>query len=206
MADLELRFLPTRRQLVRALRQELLWLGWALASVVAAVVVIVVFDNTPARLGMVLGIAWCVYQGRNAVRVLRTKHQILTSGIPTLRLSDLGVQVRNLFGHLDGAALAWSDCAAVVVSRVPSDPTSWVPATRYVRFVPLAPDRVAGTPRKSDSRPALLDLTPQESLTAWLELTDQRPGADEVVAWLRLHRPALRLVGVGDRAAQSSEE
>jgi hypothetical protein len=206
VADLEIRFEPTRRQLLRAHRQELLWLGWAVAAVTSAVVIFVVFDHLGARVAMALGIAWCVFQGRQALRRILLKHRILTSGIPTLRLSDLGVQVRNLFGHLDGAALAWVDCAAVVVSRVPKDPTAWVPATRYVRFVPVAPDRVEGTARKPDSRPGLLDLTPQESLTVWLELAGQRPGADEVVAWLRVHRAGLRLVGARNLSAQSSEE
>jgi hypothetical protein len=202
VADLEIRYEPTWPRLVRALARELVWLAWALAASISSILGLLLLDGVPVRVGLVLGLAWCVFQGRNATRVLSRKYRILTSGIPTLKLGDLEVRVRNLFGHLDGAALAWTDCAAVVVSKAPKDPSSWVDASRYVRFVPVAPDRVEGQPRRSDSRAGLLDLSPQESLTVWLELVGQRPGADEVVAWLRAHRPALRIVGAG----HSSEE
>jgi hypothetical protein len=202
VADLEIRYEPTWRRLGRALARELVWLAWALAASISSIVGLVVLDGVPVRIGLVLGLAWCVFQGRNAIRVLLRKHRILTSGIPTLKLGDLDVRIRHLFGNLDGAALAWADCAAVVVSKAPKDPSAWVDASRYVRFVPLAPDRVEGQPRQSDSRAGLLDLTPHEALTVWLELVGQSPGADEVVAWLRTHRPTLRIVGAG----QSSDE
>jgi hypothetical protein len=206
LADLEIRARLDRRQWWRVFHREILALLWAAGSAVGAVVVLVVIDALAARIAMILGIAWCGYVGWTWGRGLRRKKRVLDSGIPTLRLSDLGIQVRNLFGNLDGAALAWVDCAAVVVSRAPGG-THPVPVHRYVQFLPVAEDRVEGQPRSGDSRIALLGLTASQARTVWLDLLGQVDTADHVVAWLRTHRPGLRLVGAGDAPAdQSSDE
>jgi len=189
--------------LVRALTAELLMVIWALATLVAGVVLVVVgLDSTVSLVaGGVLMLGYGLWAGRGWVRRLRAKYRVLTSGFPTLRLTDLGIQVRNVFGHLDGAALAWTDCAAVVVSRAPAGSTAPAPVTRYVHFVPVDEARVSGRPLAADLRPRLLGLTETQSLTVWLEIAGQRPGADDVVAWVRDRRPGLRLVGAPQSAS-----
>ena len=191
MAELRITARLNRRSAWHLLRQEITALVWAAATLIGSAVCFLAVDRAAGRVAMVLSTIWCVYVarswGRSALRKVRVAH----SGVPTLVLDDLGIRVRNVLGHLDGAWLAWVDCAAVVVSRAPAGP---LPVARYVQFVPVHSDRVEGEPQRSDVRPAQLLLSPTESLLAWMELRGQEPGADEVSAWIRRHRPGVRLV------------
>ena len=128
---------------------------------------------------------------------------MLRAGAPSLYLDELGVRVRYPLTLADPAYLAWTDCAAAVASRIPVRSPGF---RRTVQFVPLHEDLVEGPADPRDPRPEALGMTPAVARMVWLELDGQEPGADEAVAWLREHRPGLRLLGAGDPAPQSSEE
>jgi hypothetical protein len=185
------------RPSVRLLARELVLLGWCAVSMVGAVVVLVVYDAPAARLAMVLGVLWSGYAALTWGRALRRKLRILRVGAPSLHLDELGVRVRYPFSLHDASGLAWTDCAAVVLSDVPVRAAG---IRRYVQFVAVADDRIEGRPHPRDPRPDQLGLTPAAARLAWLELAGQQPDADDVVAWLRTHRPGLRLVGTGAAA------
>lgn len=199
--------LELRPSMIRLFARDLLFVLWCAAAVVFSVVVAVQFaDRLDVVAVCALGLGWSLWQGWRWVRLLRRKIRVLGSGVVTLRLDDLGVRVRSLFGNLDGADLAWTDCAAVVVSRAPASVDAPARVTRYVQFVAVDEDRIEGHTRASDLRPALLGIAPRQALMVWLELAGQLPGADEVVAWVRARRPGLRLVDSAGTAQSVREE
>lgn len=132
------------------------------------------------------------------IPVIRRKYRSLSMGMVTLRLDDLGVQVRDVPMQVDPAGLTWTDCAAVVVSRAPKGPEWPVQPDRYVQFVPVSEDRVElkGI-RRNDVRTKLLGLSPTASSLTWLELPGSQPDADDVVAWITSRQPTKRVVGDG---------
>ncbi len=143
--------------------------------------------------------AWCLYVASSTVRRWRGRRRILASGVPTLRLDHLGVRVRHPFGNLDGAYLAWTDCAAAVVSRPPTAGRTQEAYRAYVEFLPVAPDRIEGHPRPGDQRRVLLERSAEEVRMVWMELTGVGRSATEVAQWLRTHRPSLTVVDSLDR-------
>lgn len=153
----------------------------------------------------VINTAWCLYVAGSALTRWRGRRRTLASGFPTLHLDDLGARVRHPFGNLDGAFLAWSDCAAAVVSRTPTAGRTQESYRAYVEFVPVAPDRVEGEPRSSDQRRLLLDRPPHEVRLVWMELTGVGRTATEVAAWLRSHRPTLTVVDSLERHSARTE-
>jgi hypothetical protein len=191
------------RPSARLLSQELTMLAWATVSTVGSIVVLVVYGHTGARVAMALILLYSVWAAWTWGRTLRRKLHVLRTGAPSLQLDELGVRVRYPLTLADPSYLSWVDCAAAVLSKVPSRAPGF---RRYVQFIPVADDRVEGPRVRRDPRPVQLDLGPAAARMAWLELDGQEPDADDVVAWLRTHRPGLRLVGAGDHAAQSSDE
>ena len=141
-----------------------------------------------------LGTAWCLYVAGSAVTSLRRGRRMFASRFPTLRLDEMGVGVRHPFGNVDGAFLAWADCAAVVVSPMPTVGRCRQSYRAYVEFVPVAPDRVEGDPRPRDQRCLLLERPADEVRTVWLELAGVGRTAAEVSAWLREQRPSLTVI------------
>lgn len=187
--------LELRPAMIRLSARDLLFVLWCAAAVAFSVVVAVQFADRLDVVGVcALVLGWSLWQGWKWMGLLRRKIRVLGRGVVTLRLDDLGVRVRSLFGNVDGAALAWTDCAAVVVSRAPASFDAPARVTRYVQFVPVDEDRIEGRTTAGDLRPALLGIAPRQALMVWLELAGQQPGADEVVAWVRARRPGLRLV------------
>lgn len=180
----------------RCFVSDALYGGWVLLAGGFSAVLALRNRDQPSVVAVgLLVLAWCLYSGWRQARATRSKVRVLSSGIVTLRLDDLGARVRTPYGNLDGAFLAWADCAAVVVSRAPRGVGGPVPVARYIQLVPLRPDAVEGEPRSTDQRAAMLDLSPTDARTAWLELPGSRPTALDVAAWLRTRRPGLRLVG-----------
>ena len=178
------------RQVVR----EAVALAWSVGTIVLAWAA----WWTWGRAGELLLVAvlltgWCVFVAASWLRSARRRLAVMRSGIPTLVMDDLGVRVRHPFGNLDGAHLAWAECAAVVVSRPPTAGRVPDAYRAYVEFVPIAPDRVDGVARR-DQRTTVLERSPEQVRTIWLELTGVGRGAGEVADWLRAHRPTLRLV------------
>ncbi|MEO5662159.1 MAG: hypothetical protein ABIR39_02655 [Nocardioides sp.] len=143
-------------------------------------------------------IVWCAWVIRSIVPSARKKYRALSMGMVTLRLDDLGVQVRDVPMQVDPAGLTWTDCAAVVVSKAPKGPEWPVQPDRYVQFVPVSEDRVElkGI-RRNDVRTKLLGLSPTASSLTWLELPGSQPDADDVVAWITSRQPTKRVVGAG---------
>ncbi len=178
------------RQFVR----EVVALIWSSATIAASWVVWWRWDRATELLVVALLLSgWCVYVAASWLRSLRRRLAVMRSGIPTLVMDDLGVRVRHPFGNLDGAYLAWTDCVAVVVSRPPTAGRVPDAFRAYVEFVPVAPDRVDGVPRP-DQRTVVLERPPVDVRTTWLELAGVGRPAGEVVAWIRQHRPYLKVV------------
>ncbi|HXH78165.1 hypothetical protein [Nocardioides sp.] len=177
-----------------------LHLVWCVALIVWAVLLVLSDPGSPALLviGAIL-VGWSGWGLWRLVPHARTRHQMLSLGLPTLQLDEVGVRVRDVTMNLDGASLPWADCAAVVVSAAPRR-TEWpVQPVRYVQFLPVAEDRVE-THRevwRSDVRAEILEVPAAEGLLTWLELPGSSPDAHDVAAWLRAHQPQLRLVGAG---------
>jgi hypothetical protein len=148
---------------------------------------------------------WCLYAGASWGRRGLRRLRLFRSGIATLVLDDLGARVRHPFGNLDGAYLAWAECAAVVVSRPPS--AGRVPDSyrAYVELLPLAPDRVEGAPSRTDQRTGILDRSPEEVRMVWLELTGVGRTATEAADWIRARRPGLTVVDSLDGQSASTE-
>ena len=172
---------------------SVLVIGWAVVLVVSAP------DSVPMLAVAALLVGWSGWGLWRTVPHARRRHRVLSMGVPTLQLDDLGVRVRDVPLQLDPAALGWADCAAVVVSAAPKR-TEWpVQPVRYVQFVPMSPDRIqtsAGR-RTGDVRAAVLGVSDTQALVTWLELPGSEPGAQAVVEWLRTHQPGLKVVGAG---------
>jgi hypothetical protein len=137
---------------------------------------------------------WCAYASRGWLLRLRRRRGVLDSGMPTLALDDLGARVRHPYGNPDGAYVAWADCAAVVVSRMPTAGRTPDAHRAYVELVPVAPDRVEGVARARDQRTELFDRTPDQVRLIWVEYVGVGREAGEVTAWLRARRPGLKVV------------
>ena len=186
--------LQLRRGWWRQFVEEAVIALWCLGSIVLPWWAWVGLDRSPELLTIALLLTgWSLYAGRSWARRARSRLRLFRSGIPTLVLDELGVRVRHPFGNLDGAWLAWADCAAVVVSRVPS--AGRVPDSyrAYVEFVPTAPDQIEGEPRR-DQRTRVLDREPAAVRMVWLELTGVGRTAEEAIGWIRTQRPATRVV------------
>lgn len=175
------------------------YLVWCLAAIFGAVLLATSQSHSVRILGAcALIVAWCGWTGWTTIRDVRRRHRVLSLGVPTLELDGLGLRVRDVPMHLDGAALAWADCAAVVLSASPRGRDWPVQPQRYIQFVPVSEDRVSSSgrpPRADDGRVVLLGLSKVAASLTWLELPGVRPDADDVVAWLRVHRPTMRLIG-----------
>ncbi len=173
-------------------------LAWCAVVIVPSALLLVTGPEPALALISVIVIAWGSWVIWSIVPPARKKYRVLSMGVPTLQLDDLGVRVRDVPMHLDGASLAWTDCAAVVVSKAPKGPEWPVQPARYVQFVPVSEDRVethgAG---RGDVRMKLLGVTETAAALTWLELPGVRPDADEVVAWIKARRPQTKLVGAG---------
>lgn len=177
-----------------------LHLLWCAAVVVPAFLVLLTRPEPALALMSVIAITWCGWVVWRIVPPARKRYRVLSAGIATLQLDDLGVRVRDVPLDIDGTALAWADCAAVVVSRVPKGPEWPVQPVRYVQFVPVSDDRasfVARRRRATDVRMRLLGLTETAASLTWLELPGSRPDADDVLAWIAARRPRTRIVGAG---------
>lgn len=184
-----------------AFDQSTLYLVWCVAATFAfAGLAFSQPDSARVLAACALIVAWCGWTGWRTFRSARRLHRVLSAGVPALRLDALGLHVRDVPRHLDGAALAWSDCAAVVISVSPKGREWAVRPHRYVQFLPVSDDRVIAPGRRISSRDArveLLGLSAAAASVTWLELPGVRPDADDVVAWLRLHRPSTKVVGAG---------
>jgi hypothetical protein len=179
----------------RQFAQEAVVVAWSAGTIVASWTVWWRWDRAVELLVIaVLLTAWCLYAGASWVRRGLRRLRLFRSGIPTLVLDDLGARVRHPFGNLDGAYLAWAECAAVVVSRPPS--AGRVPDSyrAYVELVPVAPDRVEGAPSRADQRVTILDRSPADVRMVWLELTGVGRTATEATEWIRARRPGLTVV------------
>lgn len=184
-----------------AFDQSTLYLVWCAAAMfVVAGLALSQPDSVRILAACALIVVWCGWTGWRTFRSAHRLHRILSAGVPALRLDGLGLHVRDVPRHLDGAALAWSDCAAVVISAPPKGREWTVRPSRYVQFLPVSDDRVITPGRligSGDARVELLGLSAAAASVTWLELPGVRPDADDVVAWLRLHRPSTRVVGAG---------
>lgn len=109
-----------------------LHLVWCVALIVWAVLLVLSDPGSTALLAIAaILVGWSGWGLRRIVPHARTRHRKLSMGLPTLQLDELGVRVRDVMMHLDGASLAWADCAAVVVSAAPKR-TEWpVQPVRY---------------------------------------------------------------------------
>lgn len=185
--------------------QEAVAVAWSAGTVVASWIVWARWERAVELLVIALLLnAWCLYAGASWVRRGLRRLRLFRSGIPTLVLDDLGARVRHPFGNLDGAYLAWTECAAVVVSRPPT--AGRVPDSfrAYVELVPLAPDRVEGTPSRADQRTGILDRSPADVRMVWLELTGVGRTAAEAAEWIRARRPGLTVVdSLGGQSART---
>ena len=179
----------------RQFSQELVALAWVAVAIPCSWVVWWQWGG-PAELLLIAVIitAWSLYAGGSWARRALRRRAVLSSAIPTLVLDDLGIRVRHPFGNLDGAYLTWVDCAAAVVSRAPTAGRTPESYRAYVEFVPVAPDRIEGAPRKGDQRRVLLDRPPDQVRMVWMELTGVGRSSADVAAWLRERRPDLPLV------------
>lgn len=197
--------LALRRGWWRQFAQEAVVVAWSAGAVVASWTVWWRWDRAEELLVIaVLLSAWCLYAGASWVRRGLRRLRLFRSGIPTLVLDDLGARVRHPFGNLDGAYLAWAECAAVVVSRPPS--AGRVPDSyrAYVELVPIAPDRVEGAPARADQRVTILDRSPVDVRMVWLELTGVGRTATEATEWIRARRPGLTVVdSLGGQSAST---
>ena len=197
--------LVLRRGWWRQLVQEAVVVAWSVGTVVASWTVWSRWERAVELLVIALLLSgWCLYAGASWVRRGLRRLRLFRSGIPTLVLDDLGARVRHPFGNLDGAYLAWTECAAVVVSRPPS--AGRVPDSfrAYVEFVPLAPDRVEGKASRADQRTGILDRSPEEVRMVWLELTGVGRTAAEASEWIRARRPGLTIVdSLGGQSAST---
>ena len=203
MAELTIR----PRVSARLLSREIVMLGWAAVSLVGAIVIIVVYDDTLARVGLAAVVVYTAWALWSWGRALRRKVRVLRTGAPSLHLDDLGVRVRYPLTLADPSYLAWTDCAAAVLSQVPVRSPGF---RRSVQFVAIHDDRIEGPELRNDPRSSVLSIEPEAARMVWLEIDGQLPGGDDVMGWLRDHRPGLRLVGTGaptaGGASQSSEE
>jgi hypothetical protein len=171
---------------------------WCAVVIVPALLLLFARPEPAVAFISVILIAWCSWVIWSIVPSARKKYRVLSMGIATLQLDDLGVQVRDVPMQLDAAALAWTDCAAVVVSKAPKGPEWPVQPGRYVQFVALSEDRVESKSiGRGDVRTKLLGLTPTAASLTWLELPGLRPDADDVIAWITAHQPSKRVVGAG---------
>jgi hypothetical protein len=197
--------LTLRRGWWRQFPQEAVAVAWSLGTAGASWTVWWRWDRAVELLVIAALLSgWCLYAGASWVRRGLRRLRLFRSGIPTLVLDDLGARVRHPFGNLDGAYLAWAECAAVVVSRPPS--AGRVPDSfrAYVELVPLAPDRVEGAPSRTDQRTAILDRSPEEVRMVWLELTGVGRTAAEAAEWIRARRPGLTVVdSLGRQSART---
>lgn len=197
--------LVLRRGWWRQLVQEAVVVAWSAGAIVAGWAIWWQWDRPMELLVVaVLLSAYCLYAAASWARRGLRRLRVLRSGIATLVLDDLGARVRHPFGNLDGAYLAWAECAAVVVSRPPS--AGRVPESyrAYVELVPLAPDRVEGAPSRADQRVTVLDRTPEEVRMVWLELTGVGRTAADAADWIRARRPGLTVVdSLGPQSART---
>ncbi|RYB91754.1 hypothetical protein EUA93_16555 [Nocardioides oleivorans] len=179
--------------------KEVVFLAMIAVSVVGIWVFCLVQSDGQVLLVALVYSAASVWAGRSWLTSMRTRRTVLSSGIPTLQLDDLGARVRHPYGNLDGAFLAWTDCAAVVVSRLPTAGRTPDTHRAYVELVPVSPDRVQGASREKDQRTTLLDRSATEVRTVWIEYAGVGRTAREVADWLRAHRPGLTVVDSLDR-------
>lgn len=171
---------------------------WCAVVIVPAVLVLFTRPEPAFAVISVIVIVWCGWVIWSIVPSARKKYRALSMGMVTLQLDDLGVRVRDVPMHLDGAALAWTDCAAAVVSKAPKGPEWPVQPVRYVQFVPLSEDRVETKAlKRGDARTKLLGLSEIAAALTWLELPGSDPTADDVIAWITAHQPTKRIVGAG---------
>lgn len=176
-----------------------LQLLWCAVVIVPAFLLLFTGPEPAFAIISVIAIAWCGWVIRSIVPSARKKYRALSMGMVTLRLDDLGVQVRDVPMQVDPAGLTWTDCAAVVVSKAPRGPEWPVQPARYVQFVPVSEDR-AMPPRRHrarDVRVRLLGLTDTAATLTWLELPGSDPTADDVIAWIAARQPRKRIVGAG---------
>jgi hypothetical protein len=195
---LVVRVTMNRRLRRAALTDDVVLLAWCAVVIVPAALLLLSRPGPGLLATAVILIAWCCWVISSTVPEARKKVRVLSMGFPTLQLDDLGVRVRDVPMDIDGASLAWTDCAAVVVSATPRGPEWPVQPARYVQFVPVSEDRVGtqrGSGKRRDVRTAMLGLSRAAARLAWLELPGSDPDTDDVIAWLRTHRPDLRLVG-----------
>lgn len=177
-----------------------LHLLWCAVVIVPACLVLLTRPEPAFALISVIVIVWCSWVIWSIVPSARKKYRVLSMGMVTLQLDDLGVRVRDVPLDIDGTGLAWTDCAAVVVSKAPKGPEWPVQPDRYVQFVPLSDDRAAIAPRRHptrDVRVKLLGLSEIAAALTWLELPGSDPTADDVIAWITAHQPDKRIVGAG---------
>ena len=197
--------LVLRRGWWRQFPQEVVVLAWSAGTIVLGWFVWWRWDRAIELFAVALVLTgWSVYAGGSWLQRGLRRLRLFRSGIPTLVLDDLGVRVRHPFGNLDGAHLPWAECAAVVVSRPPS--AGRVPDSyrAYVEFVPVAPDRVDGEPRRGDQRTRILDRAPAEVRMVWMELTGVGRTSAEAVEWVRARRPGLTVVdSLGSHSAST---
>ena len=181
-----------------AFTSPLIHLLWSALVIVPALLLLVTGPAREVAVICVIAIVWCVWASWRILPHVRSMHRALSMGVPTLQLDELGVRVRDVPMHLDGATLAWADCAAVVVSKAPKGPEWPVQPVRYVQFVAVSEDRVGATrTRRADVRVKLLGLSATEASLTWLELPGVLPDADDVLAWVSAHQPTKRVVGAG---------
>jgi hypothetical protein len=142
---------------------------------------------------------WSAYVTWAWARRGLVRHRRLSTGESTLHLNADGAWVRHPFGPSFGARIGWDDCAAVVVSPVPTRGRTSESYRAYVEFVPVSPDRVEGRAHPRDQRAELLDRPAEQVLTVWMELASVGTTASDVAAWLRRRRPDLRIIDSLDR-------
>lgn len=201
---LVVRVTPNPALVRAAFAREAAYALWALASIGGSAAFVLSRPGHAAVLAIAaIVVLWSTYVLVRTVQPARVKWRVLSMGVPTLVLDDLGITVRDVPLNPEPAQLSWTDCAAVVVSPARRDHALPIQPRRYVQFVPVSDDRVAGrVPTRDPRRDVVPGVSERGALLVWLELPGLRPDADEVAAWIRRRQPGLRQVGV----AQSVNE